>query len=189
MRHFCGRLGKSKGGALCSPQTCRSMFAHKSRWQPGLWEQRKRISSWKKRVGWKSASIGKRSQSSPQRVQIHPGWAIDGAGEKKGVLCPHRCRQSDLFTLKPSGHTREPPWPEIFSCQRSAREGLERARKRKKREGRTPPKDKRGSPSPFWARMVRLAPSGASDPFPEVTSAGGCHFPQEVLELLHQGKF
>lgn len=89
------------------------------------------------------------------------GALAGGGGGRKGVFDPHRRGQADLFALRPSGHTRELPWPETFSCLRRTR-GRPRkgCRERKEREGRIPLKGKRTKPSPFWAWASGWFPLG-----------------------------
>ena len=53
---------------------------------------------------------------------IHPGRPAEQVGEgKEGVPHPHSCGQSNLFALRPSGGTKEPPWLEALSCLESSR--------------------------------------------------------------------
>ena len=49
------------------------------------------------------------------------GALVGGGRGRKRVFDPHRQGQADLFALRPSGHTRELPWPETFSCLSNTR--------------------------------------------------------------------
>lgn len=61
-----------------------------------------------------------------------------GHGEKaeERVLGPHRHEESNLFTLRPSGHTRELPWSGISRHLGSARVRLPKGQKEKGERGK-----------------------------------------------------
>lgn len=61
----------------------------------------------------------------------------NGRGEE-GVLHPHRSGQSDLFALRPSDHTGQPPWPETFSCPSNTKVRPPKGQKEKGEGGEDP---------------------------------------------------
>lgn len=117
---------------------------------------------------WESAGFRKGSRPVCNAGRLRHTSGRRGDAEK-AVLCPHRCRRWELFALRPSGRTGEPPGPGAFRCLRSTRVGPQRAAERKE-EGRAPPQSKNGNPSPLPARAA-AGSLGASDPPQAVTSA------------------
>ena len=109
--------------------------------------------------------------------------------EEKGSFTLIGTDQSKQFALRPLDHTKELPWPEIFSSEEYY--GLAAKRlKRKEKEGRILPEGKRGNPLLFQGEAIRLVPPGVSYPHQGVTSGRHHQFPKEyrVLEWVHSGK-
>lgn len=117
----------------------------------------------------------KKQGQRPCPMWIGPGQAANGEGEEReGVLHPHRHAQSNLFAVRPSDHTTEPPCVEAVCCLGST--GVRPLKGCKEKGGRqgqssTTP----WPPTPFWSS-------------PRSDLCWRPSVPQGVLELVHGWK-
>ena len=130
------------------------------------------------------------------RLPAVPDFLETGSGDvmrnqTKGLLLLHRCTQSNLLALRPSGHSRELPWPGVFSCLGSIRGRLLKGSQGKGEGQKYPSEGQKGKlPHPFWQGQSGQFSTGASDPPQGVTFAlcRRSSVPQGLLESVHEGK-